>query len=250
MKHFTITAFIILTIMSCSTNKNLSVQNINVPANYFKIDVVQNGDTIKPNAENIIKLKKEPFKFMVTFVDATTVYVSASKDKFYYDYPNSKKIIESYNPKIHSNDDVQYKMRFVPLKSGVEEAFNEKKDLKIGSAKYHFTWYLGKEKHPFDKDLRVENDNIVGDITVDKIKDMDLQDEATEFVLKEVTTENGKKKQVYNFQEKEGNTIEYEYPIEKVENHNIYMVFATNGKTSKNKNPNIEQREKIILQFN
>ncbi|WP_452599089.1 hypothetical protein [Pontimicrobium sp. MEBiC01747] len=187
---------------------------------YFKIEFIQNNKIIKIK-DNKVKLKKVPFKFKITLYKTNHVFVSNSWDKYYYDYPTDKNIFEC-------NDSSFFKdCRFVSIKTGNEDKFNENKDIYVGDGSYQSVWFYKKENkwHRFDDTVTVKNGIINAEMTVENIFDLDKRDE------------------------RKYKEDEYNFPIENIEK-DIYVVFATEHYEKGMEHPKELQRENFILEFN
>jgi len=207
--------FSLIIISSCKVSK---IEKSSGDAEYFKVEIVQNGKVIKEK-DGIIQLEKKPFKFKLSLFKVTGIDVSNSWGKYYYDYPNDKNIYECIDDKFFKD------CRFVAVKTGNEDKFNENKDIYVGDGSYQFHWFYKEDLkwHRLDKDVKVENGVIYANVTVENIYDMDKRDSR-------------------DFSEEE-----YKYPIEKI-NQDIYLVFAA-GKWEPGKGTDELQREKLILKF-
>ncbi|NQZ34672.1 MAG: hypothetical protein HRT58_03370 [Crocinitomicaceae bacterium] len=184
---------------------------------YFKIEIIQDDEVI-PILDNTVILKKEPFKFKVTLTKTTDIYVSASWDKYYFDYSDSMNIFEC--------NDEQFKgCRFVAVKTGNQDKFNVNKDLAIGNGNYQWNWFYDESMdwHRFDSTLTVKDGVINASMSVENIYDCDGRDANLE-------------------------KSEYEYTIENIDN-DIYMVFATSHYERGMKHPEELQRERFKIQF-
>lgn len=217
MKQFLLASLLSISLLSWSPKpKSSTAKN----KEYFKVEVVQNGKVLKPK-KNIISLKKEPFKFKLTYYKTDFVYVSCSWGTYYYDYPNNKNICEC-------NDDTFLKdCRFVSIKTGNEEKFNVNKDIYVGDGDYQNVWFYEHDMdwYRMDKGVTVKDGVIHAEVTVEHIFDMDKRDERT-------------------FEKSE-----YNYPIEKIDK-DIYVVFATSHYEKGMEHAQELQRQKILLKFN
>ena len=216
MRKFLIIIPLIILISSCKMSKVNSTSN---DAEYFKVEIVQNGKIIKEK-NGVVQLEKNPFIYKLTFYKVTGIDVSNSWDKYYFDYPDEKNIYEC-------NDDKFFKdCRFVAVKTGNEDKFNESKDIYVGDGDYQYHWFYKEnvDWHRLDKGARIENGVTYAQVTVENIYDLDKRDS------RDFTEE------------------EYDYPIEKI-NQDIYVVFAA-GNWEPGKGTKELQREKIILKFN
>lgn len=217
MKFQVIILLSIILFAACTASKNSqSAKN-----KYFIIEIEQDGKTIKPK-NNIIKLKKKPFKFKFQLIKTDHVYASASWGKYYYDYPDDKNIFHCEEEKGGSWDYMFEKCRFVAIKTGVEDKFNEAKDIYVGKdGKYQSVWFYDKNKdwHRFDKNVKVENGITYASITVENILDLAGRDDGAE---------------------------NYEFKVKDIKK-DIYVVLATS--LYENRNTSELQREKFILKF-
>ena len=211
-------AILFLVLILFTSCKTLKGDKSDAAEDYFKIEIVQNNKVI-PISDNSVVLKKEPFKFKVTLIKTTDVYVSASWDKYYYDYPDSNNIFECKDTKQFNG------CRFVAIKTGNQDAFNINKDLAIGDSSYQWVWFYDEtmDWHRFDSTVIVKNGVTHAEMTVENIYDCDGRDAYLE-------------------------TTEYEYTIENIEKE-IYMVFATNYYERGMAHPKELQRKKFKLQF-
>lgn len=211
MKSISILSIFILFLTSCTSSKVVNQQKA---GQYFEVEVVQNGK-VKKEKNGVISLKKAPFKFKITLLKTDNVDVSASWGKYYFDYPDDKDIFEC------NNDDLEG-CRFVGLKAGAEDQFNEYENICVGNGDYQFNWFYNKESidwHRFDKGVIVKNGVIHAEMTVNNILDLDARDDG----------QSG-----------------YKYPTNEI-NKDIYMVFAT-SKYTPQKTSEL-QRKKFILKF-
>lgn len=216
MRKFLIIIPLIILISSCKMSKVNSTSN---QAEYFKVEIVQNEKIIKEK-NGVIQLEKKPFIYKLTFYKVTGIDVSNSWGKYYFDYPDEKNIYEC-------NDDRFFKdCRFVAVKTGNEDKFNESKDIYVGDGDYQNHWFYKEDVdwHRLDKGAKIENGITYAQVTVENIYDVDKRDS------RDFTAE------------------EYDYPIEKI-NQDIYVVFAA-GDWEPGKGTRELQREKIILKFN
>ncbi len=220
MKNLFLLSFLFLPIflfISC-TKPTTTSNNSLTKENYFKVEVIQDGQTLTEK-NDVVRLAKKPFKLRLTLIKTKDVFVSASWGKFYYDYPDNKNIFEC-------NDKTLADCRFVSVKTGNEEKFNENKDIYVGNGSYQYAWFYDESMdwHRFDKGVKVEKGIIYAEVTVENIYDMDARDE--------------------------GNSDEskYNYKIENI-NKDIYMVFATENYEKGMEHPEELQRQKITLKF-
>lgn len=201
--------------IACKSSK---VSQVAPKENYFKVEVVQNGE-IQKEKKGIITLKKEPFTFKLTYYKTDLIYVSSSWGTYYYDYPSDKNIFEC-------SDDYLKGCRFVAGKTSNEDIFNINKDINVAGEDYHCVWFYDENMdwYRMDKSVEVKDRIIYAAVTVENIYDLD-------------------KKLEVNSKESE-----YSYPISKI-NQDLYMVFATEVKEKGMKHPKELQREKFILRF-
>lgn len=179
---------------------------------------MQEGKILKAT-NNVIELEKKPFKFKLRLIKTDHVYVSASWGGYYYDYPDDQNIFEC-------EDDRNFEdCRFVAIKTGTEDKFNDDKDIYVGDGDYQCVWFYDEDTdwYRMDEGVVVKDGVAHAEVTVENIYDMDKRDERT--------------------YERE----EYEYPIEKIE-QDIYMVFATSH-YEKGVGTDELQREKFTLKF-
>lgn len=207
-----------MVLLSCNSSKKAQK---NEAIEYFRVEVEQNGRKRKPR-KNVIKLKKEPFKIKVTFLETEGVDVSASWDTFYYNYPADENIYQC-------NDGIYFKdCRFVAVKTAPQDTFNTQKKLAIGDEDYQWHWFYKADTnlYHFDKPIFLSKKNFfVGAMSVENIFDCDLRDSV------------GTRKE------------EYFYPVSEIDTEkNIYMVFATNPYIPRQV-PKELQREKFIIKF-
>lgn len=205
----------IIIVFGCNTSKNSKKI---ISQNYFKVEILQDNKIVK-SKKGLIVLDKKPFKFKVDLYKTDGIDVSASWDKYYYDYPDEKNIYECIDDR-HFKD-----CRFVAIKTGNQDKFNVDKDLAVGDGDYQWHWFYNKDKdwHRFDEKVVVKEGVIYASMTVENIYDCDLRDS------------------------REASESQYDYPIEKIDK-DIYLVFAASewepGKQTKEL-----QREKIIIKF-
>lgn len=214
--HKFLTIIPLLTLISsCAV---LRVHNASSDAEFFKVEVVQNGRVIKEK-NGVIQLEKQPFVYKLTFYQVTGIDVSNSWGKYYFDYPDGENIYKC-------NDDGLEDCRFVAIKTGIEDKFNENKDIYVGDRSYQFHWFYQESLnwHRLDKGVKIENGVIYAQVTVENIYDLDKRDSR-------------------NFTEEE-----YTYPVEKID-QDIYVVFAASHYESGMELPDELQREKFILKF-
>lgn len=211
----TITISLLITFPSNS----LEVGQRTALENYFKVEIVQNGEVIK-EIDNVIQLEKKPFKFRLTFYKTQDVFVSLSWGTYYYNYPSNKNIFEC-------NDDSYFNdCRFVSIKAGNEDKFNVNKDIYVGDGDYQSVWFYDEKVdwYRMDKGVTVKDGIVYSEVTVENIYDMDKRDSR-------------------NFEESDFN-----YPINEI-NQDIYVVFANDFYEKGMKHPKELQREKFILKF-
>lgn len=218
----TIKTFSIIAVLLTSILVSFSFIKLSDKENdeYFKVEVFQNGKKVEV-IENIIKLKKEPFKFKVTLYKTDHVFVSNSWDTYYYDYPSDENIFKC-------EDDLYFKdCRFVSIKTGNEDKFNVNKDIYVGDDAYQNVWFYDETMkwHRFDNTIEVKDGVITAEMTVENIYDMDKRDERI-------------------FEDSD-----YNYPIKNIDKA-IYAVFATEFYESGMEHPKELQRAKFILEFN
>ena len=217
MKKLINLVIVVILFASCNVVKEGSQSE--TTANYFKVEVEQDGKVLKKK-NNIVLLEKKPFKFKITYLKTKDLSVSSSWGTYYYDYPDDKNIFEC-------NDDRYFEgCRFVSVKTGSEDKFNENKDIYIGDGDYQWSWFYDEtmDWHRLDEDVTVKDGKIYATITVENIYDMDKRDER-------------------KFEESE-----YKYSIDKI-NQDIYMVFGASHYESGMEHPKELQREKFILKF-
>ena len=209
-----LTSFVIVLSINQTIGQETSSQN----SDYFKVEILQDGKVIEKQ-NGIIQLKKKPFKFKLSLFKVDGIDVSNSWGKYYYDYPEDKNIYEC-------NDDRFFKdCRFVAVKTGSDDPFNENKDIFVGDGDYQFHWFYKEEMdwHRLDKDVKVVDGVTYATVTVENIYDVDKRDSG------------------------DYPDSAFDYPIEKI-NQDIYTVFAA-GHWEREKGTKELQREKFILKF-
>lgn len=207
--------FLFISCKNPSTTKNNSSKT---DAAYFKVEVIQDGKTIIEK-NNVVTLAKKSFKLRFQLLKTDHVFVSASWDKFYYDYPDTKDIFKC-------NDELLENCGFVSKKTIAEDKFNEDKDICVGDSLYQSVWFYDESMdwHRFDKEVKVKNRIIYAEVTVENIYDLDAKNE-------------------HRLEENQSN-----YKIENI-NKNIYMVFATRKRMNSDNDQKELQREKFTLKF-
>jgi hypothetical protein len=204
-------------ILFCSCKLAKETKQSDSAQEYFAIEIVQGDGAIKI-ANNTATLKKEPFKFKVTFINTDNVSVSASWGTFYYDFPESENIFECNTEQMDS-------CRFVAVKTGNQQKFNQKKELMIGDGSYQWNWFYDESMdwHRFDSTVTVTENSINAELTVENIYDCDARDEGLD-------------------------QSQFEYSIENID-QSIYLVFATSHYDRATRKTTELQRERFKLVF-
>ena len=215
MNKFQLLVLLTLLLSSCRLIKINKAEG----EEYFKVEIVQDGKVVKEK-NGVLTLEKRPFVYQLTLYKVTGIDVSNSWGKYYFDYPAEKNIYQC------EDDRYFIDCRFVAVKTGNEDKFNENKDIYVGDEDYQFHWFYQEDSdwHRLDKGARVENGVTYAQVTVENIYDLDKRD-AGDF-----------------------SASEYAYPIEKI-NQDIYVVFAASRYESGMEQPEELQREKFILTF-
>ena len=208
-----------LLFLACVSLSSYTINQSTSGNEYFKIEIEQDGKILKQKKDRVT-LSEAPFKVKLTYYKTDHIYVSISWGTYYFNYPEDKNIFEC-------NDDRFFKdCRFVAVKTGTEEKFNEDKDIYVGDGDYQNVWFYKEEFdwHRMDKEVKVEDGIVHATVTIENIFDCDKRDS------------------------RQFEKHEYNYAIEKIE-QDIYLVFATDHYEKGMEHPEELQREKILLKF-
>jgi len=197
----------------------VNLQDNSSAEEYFKVEVTQDSKVLEEK-DDVIQLEKRPFKFKLTLSKTDNVFVSTAWGTYYYDYPTEKNIFEC------NDDRFLEECRFVSVKTGNEDKFNESKDIYVGDGDSQSVWFYDEEMdwHRMDRGVTVIDEVIHAEVTVENIFD----------IVKRNTREYEKS--------------EYDYPIENID-QDIYVVMAHSHYESGMEHPKELQREKFILKF-
>ncbi len=153
-----------LMIFGCSTSKQVTSEK----EPYFIITVEQDGVVVSP-INNIVTLKKKPFKFNVLIKEENEgVYVNAAWDDSMYNYSSKKDIFYCLDENIFED------CGFVDGMTMATTTNNTEKSLVVGDFEAQQYWFYKKDENRymrFDKGAFVEKGMIKATFTVEKIWD-------------------------------------------------------------------------------
>lgn len=204
--------FLAALIMSgCSISKKSNSEN----EPFFIIKIEQDGVIVSP-VNNIVTLKKRPFKFNVSIKEKMEgVFLTATWDDFMFNFPANKNIFYCVNNKYEED------CGFVDGMTMATDLYNEDKSIIVGDRTAQQYWYYDKEdpRHRFDKEVVVENGWIKATFTVENIWDRLIE-----------------------------NRDDRESDISEID-RDIYLVFAGEEVNKKTKLSKELQREKFVIKF-
>ncbi len=200
-----------LIIFGCTTSKKATSEN----EPYFTITVEQDGTIVSP-VNNVVTLKKKPFKFNILIKEETRgVYLTATWDDYMFNFPEDKNIFFCRNAKKGEDCGFVY--------GGImaTDLYNSDKSIIVGDSDAQQYWYYDKEdsRHRLDKGVVIENGWIKATFTVEKTWD----------------------RLVENRDEREADISEI--------NRDIYMLFAASDYNKKKDFDKEVQREKFVITF-
>lgn len=198
-----------------STSLNKLLQENQQDQQYFHVEVLQN-DKVLPKVNDTIYLDEGEFTFRVSlYKDVKGIEVSASFDKYFYDFPADSNIYKC-GDLMTLND-----CGFVAIKTGADYVFNQDKSLSVGGEHLQSYWNYDTthSEHDFDENIIVTEDIIIGERLVKSIYDNEAR-----------------------LQRKQG----YKYPVQQL-SQDIYMVFGHSYYEKGMENPQELKREKFIL---
>ena len=207
-KHFFIVFLFLTLFSSCSTTKFVGSDQ-----DYFKVEILQNNKPVNIR-DGVVRLQKAPFTFRVTLNCIQSLDVSASFERYYYDF--------TLDQSLYACADMEYLKgcRFTGGKAVAESEFNVERRLMVGNEDFQCNWFYDPQLdwHRYDKGIQRKGCKITAEKTIEKLFDLELWD-------RKLSPE------------------ERDIPLTSIEK-DLYMVFATDqdGKQEL-------QRERFIIRF-